>query len=126
MKCLVCGLQEVGEEDSYDLCTICGRENESWGMKDDEFGGANYFTVNDHRELWKLDRSRSWNVSGANSATKIDTLARYIEKNTKTKDSELSFADYKKVFEECKRLISQPNFNIDTEIDRLAARNRLG
>ena len=111
-------MSDVGEEDSYDVCSICGRENESYGAEDDEFGGANYFTISDHRELWKLDGSRSWHVSGA---TKIDVFARRIEEDYPRENFELSTMQYKKIFEECKRLLSESDFNLETALKLRAA-----
>jgi hypothetical protein len=105
MKCLVCNLGEVGEEDSHDICKVCGRENERYGTEENEFGGANYFCIKDHRDLWVLDGSRSWNVSGA---TNIDRLAKYIEDDLDINKFEKSIADYRRVVEECKRLLNNP------------------
>ena len=50
MKCPVCGKYEFPEENSFDICPICGWENDGVQAHNHNFaGGANYLSVNEAR-----------------------------------------------------------------------------
>ena len=53
-KCPVCGELTLDEERMFDICPICGWEDDNVQFKDPDFwGGANYFSLNKYRELYK-------------------------------------------------------------------------
>lgn len=52
--CPVCGKYEFEEEGSYDICEVCGWEDDSLQMSDPEYeGGANEMSLNQARAAWK-------------------------------------------------------------------------
>ena len=53
-KCPVCGEYEFEEFGSYDICPICGWEDDPQeGNVKDCRGGANHMTVEEYRERWQ-------------------------------------------------------------------------
>jgi hypothetical protein len=106
---------DVGEENSFDICEVCGRENENWGKEDNEYGGANVFTVKDHKELLKLYADRSSNFKDFN---KIDMLAHFVEEEYGVDENYDSEEEYRIVVKECKRLLSKANLVITKDIER--------
>lgn len=61
MECPACGKYEFPEKDSYDICPVCGWEDD--GLQDDDHnyaGGANSLSVNEARlEFFLLRNSRT-------------------------------------------------------------------
>lgn len=54
MKCPVCGKYEFAEVDDYDVCQVCGWENEDFQNRNPDFaGGANDMSLNQAREAYK-------------------------------------------------------------------------
>lgn len=54
IKCPVCGKYEFQGENDYDVCEVCGWENERYQINHpDEDGGANYISLNEAREAWE-------------------------------------------------------------------------
>ena len=52
--CPVCGMYEFPEKDSYDVCQVCGWEDDGVQLEDPDFaGGANTLSLNQFREKWE-------------------------------------------------------------------------
>ncbi len=52
-KCPVCGKYTFKDVDDYDICPICGWENETYGETyPDSDGGANSISLNESRRIW--------------------------------------------------------------------------
>lgn len=53
IKCPVCGRYEFEMEDDYDICNVCGWENEKYQITHpDEEGGANRMSLNQAKKAW--------------------------------------------------------------------------
>lgn len=53
IKCPVCGQYEFEMEDDYDICNVCGWENEKYQITHpDEEGGANRMSLNQAKKAW--------------------------------------------------------------------------
>lgn len=53
-KCPVCGRYEFSETDSFDVCEVCGWEDDELQEDDPDYsGGANPMSLNEAREAWK-------------------------------------------------------------------------
>ena len=51
--CPVCGRYEFEKEDDYDICNVCGWENEKYQITHpDEEGGANRMSLNQAKKAW--------------------------------------------------------------------------
>lgn len=64
MKCPVCGKYEFPEKDSFNICPICGWEDD--GVQNDDHncaGGANSLSVNEARIEFFLLTNESTNVA---------------------------------------------------------------
>lgn len=60
-KCPVCGEYEFPVFDSFDICPVCGWEDD-WVQEDDpNYGGANWETLNGYRALYKAKKHRASN-----------------------------------------------------------------
>ncbi len=58
-KCPVCGKYEFPEFDSFDVCPVCGWEDD-WIQEDDpDFGGANWETLNGCKALYKAGKHKN-------------------------------------------------------------------
>lgn len=56
-KCLCCGKGTVKGNQLYDICSICGWEDDPVQAKNPEFaGGANKMSLNEARKAWKEGR----------------------------------------------------------------------
>lgn len=57
IKCPVCGEYEFEKEDDYDICEVCGWENEKFQFDyPDEDGGANKMSLNEAWKAWAEGR----------------------------------------------------------------------
>lgn len=53
IKCPVCGEYYFEKEDNYEICEICGWENEKWQYDNpDETECANVMSLNEARVAW--------------------------------------------------------------------------
>lgn len=53
IKCPVCGRYEFEMEDDYDICNVCGWENEKYQITHpDKEGGANRMSLNQAKKAW--------------------------------------------------------------------------
>lgn len=53
MKCPVCGKYEFEREGDYDICPVCGWENDGiQNSSPDMSGGANHMSLNEAREAY--------------------------------------------------------------------------
>ena len=53
-KCPVCGMYEFEEYDSFDVCNICGWEDDAIQENDPDYrGGANRMSLNEAKEAYK-------------------------------------------------------------------------
>ncbi|MDE6208223.1 MAG: hypothetical protein K2M73_00940 [Lachnospiraceae bacterium] len=60
MECPVCGKHEFPEENSFDICPICGWENDGVQADDHNYaGGANHLSVNEARIEFFLLKEKS-------------------------------------------------------------------
>lgn len=56
-KCPVCGKYEFPEADSFDICDVCGWEDD--GLQEDEpdcAGGANDMSLNEYKAAWEAGK----------------------------------------------------------------------
>lgn len=58
VKCPVCGKYEFEEDGDFDICPICGWENDGVQNDDHDYtGGANKMSVNQARKAYKEGRA---------------------------------------------------------------------
>lgn len=51
--CPVCGQTTFSAYDSYEICHVCGWEDDGLQLKNPDFsGGANVDSLNDYRKKW--------------------------------------------------------------------------
>ena len=51
LKCPICGNYEFAKENDFDICDICGWENDGIQATDHDYdGGANWLSVNQARD----------------------------------------------------------------------------
>ena len=54
IKCPVCGQYEFEEKDDFDICDVCGWENDGLQYDNpDYWGGANDMSLNQYKKAWK-------------------------------------------------------------------------
>lgn len=54
IKCPVCGKYQFVEENDFDICPVCGWENDGVQMEDPDYsGGANEMSLNEAREAYR-------------------------------------------------------------------------
>lgn len=59
MKCPVCEKHEFDHNDDFDVCPICGWENDGIQNADPDYkGGANYISLNEAREQYRETKQR--------------------------------------------------------------------
>ena len=51
--CPVCGKYEFEDTDSYDICPVCGWEDDALQAENPTLGGANRMSLNSAREAYK-------------------------------------------------------------------------
>lgn len=52
--CPVCGKHTFSKYGSYEICPVCGWEDDSVQLKSPDFsGGANFESLNDFRKRWQ-------------------------------------------------------------------------
>jgi hypothetical protein len=57
IKCPVCGEYEFQRKSDYDVCEVCGWENDGLQMKNPDYrGGANRDSLNEHRVWWEKQK----------------------------------------------------------------------
>ena len=57
-KCPCCGEKTLTAERMFDICKICGWEDDNIQFSNpDYFGGANYFSLNKYREVFLRERN---------------------------------------------------------------------
>ncbi len=54
--CPVCGEYEFPGFDSFDICPVCGWEDDAVQEDDPDFGGANPETLNGYKALYKAGK----------------------------------------------------------------------
>lgn len=53
MDCPCCGKKNAfSEEDSFEMCRVCGWENDRLQIKYPDDNGANYLSLNEARKRW--------------------------------------------------------------------------
>lgn len=54
IKCPICGKYEFEKVDDYEICEVCGWENEQYQFNHpDEGGGANEMSLNEYKAAWE-------------------------------------------------------------------------
>ena len=54
IKCPVCGEYEFEEDDDFDVCDVCGWENDGVQNDDPDYdGGANDLSLNEFKAQWE-------------------------------------------------------------------------
>ena len=54
IKCPVCGKYEFEEENDFDICEVCGWENDGLQMDNPDYkGGANKESLNEARKIYQ-------------------------------------------------------------------------
>ena len=54
MKCPVCGKYDFARKDDFDVCDVCGWENDGLQEDDPDYkGGANAMSLNEAREAYR-------------------------------------------------------------------------
>ena len=57
-KCPVCGKYEFEEEDSYEICPVCGWEDDDLQESNPDYaGGANHMSLNQAREAYRIGKA---------------------------------------------------------------------
>lgn len=57
-KCPVCGKFTFENADDFEICEVCGWEDDGLQLDDPDLaGGANHFNLNQAREVWKQTES---------------------------------------------------------------------
>lgn len=57
VRCPVCGQYEFSRKDDYDICEICGWENDGLQYDDPDYeGGANEMSLNQAKRAWAAGR----------------------------------------------------------------------
>ncbi len=58
IKCPVCGKYEFEEYDDFDICEVCGWENDAYQEENPDYmGGANTMSLNQMREGYKKGKT---------------------------------------------------------------------
>lgn len=53
-KCPVCGKFEFSDFDSYEICYICGWEDDDLQLHEPDYGGgANELSLNEYKKQWE-------------------------------------------------------------------------
>jgi len=62
IKCPVCGKYEFEEENDFDICEVCGWENDGLQMDNPDYkGGANKESLNEARKIYqKTGKYEPW------------------------------------------------------------------
>jgi uncharacterized OB-fold protein len=55
-KCPVCGNYEFPMEDSFDICDVCGWEDDQYQINHPDETGANSITLNEAKEQYVSNR----------------------------------------------------------------------
>ena len=54
IKCPVCGKYEFNDLNDFDICPVCGWENDVIQLEDPDYdGGANHISLNEARMIYK-------------------------------------------------------------------------
>lgn len=62
IKCPVCGKYEFKGENDYDVCPVCGWENDVVQLEDPDYdGGANDISLNEARRRW-AEGTLAWGI----------------------------------------------------------------
>lgn len=57
VKCPVCGEYEFAMDDDFDVCDVCGWENDGLQTDDPDYrGGANSESLNEYKKAWLKNR----------------------------------------------------------------------
>ncbi len=60
-KCPVCGEYEFSQQGSYEICDVCGWEDDSLQETDPDYGGANWETLKGYKALYKAGKHNESN-----------------------------------------------------------------
>jgi len=66
INCPVCSEYSFEETNDFDVCDVCGWENDSVQLLDADYrGGANRISLNEARTRWALRETRSYEPAQA-------------------------------------------------------------
>ncbi|MCO7262589.1 CPCC family cysteine-rich protein [Dickeya zeae] len=55
--CLCCGNRTIGDTGNYEICSVCGWEDDPVQSRDPDFsGGANPSSLNRSKQVWVTDK----------------------------------------------------------------------
>lgn len=55
-RCPCCGSCTISEPGTYELCNVCNWEDDPIQFEDPDFaGGANKYSLNEARQIWRAD-----------------------------------------------------------------------
>jgi len=59
IKCPVCGERNFEEDNNFEVCDVCGWENDGVQLDDPDFrGGANEKSLNERRAQWAQQKEK--------------------------------------------------------------------
>jgi anaerobic ribonucleoside-triphosphate reductase len=76
-SCRCCGESTLSESHSYEICEICGWEDDPVQNEDASFrGGANQMSLNEARAYWNATRKR---VDCANGSAEMNAIQKQAQ-----------------------------------------------
>jgi len=58
--CPICGKYKFKTDGSFDICVVCGWEDDSFQLQNPEETGANEFSLNEYKEKYKAGWRPEW------------------------------------------------------------------
>ena len=62
-KCPCCEMNDLEEINEYEVCSICGWEDDPYQFENPDLTGANPFSLNDYRKKWQAEKIKPINHS---------------------------------------------------------------
>lgn len=112
--CPICEEYSFEYPDDYDICPICGWENDGiQRVKKDYWGGANYLSVNEAKTVYSLlqDKETKSKVS--------DIIDRYEQRNREIHSQFRGIGHGTFESEECRKAFAQAHSDFIIELGKL-------